>query len=144
MAQCHPNMNHRNMSQINEILTWRPANNTHEDEARRSPSRFTGQSWRQDSTWHAPGYPHGMGGLMYKADQGCLQSSMMAQWILHQYIHQYLLHYQVRDHPFKASACSRGEGVKNLPNLVTDSTKKIPMVGVGGQGLKNCETLPTS
>ena len=38
----------------------------------------------------------------------------------------------VRDHPFKTSACSRGEGVKNLPNLPnlpTDSTKKLPTVG---------------
>ena len=34
-----------------------------------------------------------------------------------------------RDHPFKTSACSRGRGVKNLPNLPTDSTKKLPTVG---------------
>ena len=34
-----------------------------------------------------------------------------------------------RDHPFKTSACSRGGGVKNLPNLPTDSTNKLPMVG---------------
>ena len=37
--------------------------------------------------------------------------------------------YKVRDHPFKTSACSRGGGVKNLPNLPTDSTKKLPTVG---------------
>ena len=35
----------------------------------------------------------------------------------------------VWDHPFKTSACSRGGGVKNLPNLPTDSTKKLPTVG---------------
>ena len=35
----------------------------------------------------------------------------------------------VRDHPFKTSACLRGGGVKNLPNLPTDSTKKLPTVG---------------
>ena len=28
----------------------------------------------------------------------------------------------VRDHPFKTSACLRGGGVKNWPNLPTDST----------------------
>ena len=35
----------------------------------------------------------------------------------------------VWDHPFKTSACSRGGGVKNLPNLPTGSTKKIPTIG---------------
>ena len=35
----------------------------------------------------------------------------------------------IRDHPFKTSACSRGGGVKNLSNLPTDSTKKLPTVG---------------
>ena len=35
----------------------------------------------------------------------------------------------IKDHPFKTSACSRGGGVKNLPNLPTDSTKKLPTVG---------------
>ena len=30
------------------------------------------------------------------------------------------------DHPFKMSAFFRGEGVKNLPNLLTDSTKTLP------------------
>ena len=39
------------------------------------------------------------------------------------------LNWLVRDHPFKTSACSRGGGVKNLPNLPTDSTKKLPTVG---------------
>ena len=34
-----------------------------------------------------------------------------------------------RDHPIKTSACLRGGGVKNLPNLQTDSTKKLPTVG---------------
>ena len=38
-------------------------------------------------------------------------------------------HFLLRDHPFKTSACSRGEGVKNLPNLPTDSSKKLPTVG---------------
>ena len=39
--------------------------------------------------------------------------------------------YFVRDHPFKMSACSRGGGVKTLPNLPMDSmyTKKLPTVG---------------
>ena len=36
---------------------------------------------------------------------------------------------RLRDHPFKTSACFRGGGVKNLPNLPTDSTKKLPKVG---------------
>ena len=35
----------------------------------------------------------------------------------------------LRDHPFKTSASFRGGGVKNLPNLPTDSTKKLPTVG---------------
>ena len=35
----------------------------------------------------------------------------------------------IRDHPFKTSVCSRGGGVKNLPNLPMDSTKKLPTVG---------------
>ena len=37
--------------------------------------------------------------------------------------------YSLRDHPLKTSACLRGGGVKNLPNLPTDSTKKLPTVG---------------
>ena len=40
-----------------------------------------------------------------------------------------------RDHPFKTSACLRGGGVKNLPNLPTDSTKKT--VDGRGVGVKN-------
>ena len=48
----------------------------------------------------------------------------------------------LRDHPFKTSACLRGEGVKNLSNLPTHSTKKL--LTVGGQGSKICENLPTS
>ena len=48
----------------------------------------------------------------------------------------------LRDHTFKTSACSRGGGVKNLPNLPTDSTKK--QATVGGWGSKKCENLPTS
>ena len=39
----------------------------------------------------------------------------------------------LRDHPFKTSACLRGVGVKNLPNLPTDSSKKLPTVGGRGQ-----------
>ena len=35
----------------------------------------------------------------------------------------------IRDHPFKTSAWFRGGGVKDLPNLPTDSTKKLPTVG---------------
>ena len=35
----------------------------------------------------------------------------------------------IRNHPFKTSACFRGGGVKNWPNLPTDSTKKLPTVG---------------
>ena len=34
-----------------------------------------------------------------------------------------------RDHPFKTSTLLRGGGVKNLPNLPTDSSKKLPTVG---------------
>ena len=33
------------------------------------------------------------------------------------------------DHPLKTLACLGGEGVKNLPNLPTDSNKKLPTVG---------------
>ena len=36
----------------------------------------------------------------------------------------------LRDHSLKTSACLRGGGVKNLPNLPTDSTKKLPTIGV--------------
>ena len=35
-----------------------------------------------------------------------------------------LLEVAQRYYPFKTSACLRGGGVKNLPNLPTDSTKK--------------------
>ena len=38
---------------------------------------------------------------------------------------------QIRDHPFKTLACFRGGGVKRLPNLRKDSTKKLPTVGDG-------------
>jgi hypothetical protein len=34
----------------------------------------------------------------------------------------------IGDHPFKTSAFFRGGGVKNLPNLPTDSSKKLPTV----------------
>ena len=47
----------------------------------------------------------------------------------HQIMNIFLMRFCVRDHPFKTSACSRGGGVKNLPNLPTDSTKKLPTVG---------------
>ena len=40
-----------------------------------------------------------------------------------------MISFVLRDHPFKTSACSRGGGVKNLPNLPTDSTKKLLTVG---------------
>ena len=36
---------------------------------------------------------------------------------------------QLRDHPFKTSAFFRGGGVKIVPNLATDSSKKLPTVG---------------
>ena len=36
---------------------------------------------------------------------------------------------EVRDHPFKTSPFFRGRGVKNWPNLPTDSSKKLPTVG---------------
>ena len=52
------------------------------------------------------------------------------------------MHFTLRDHPFKTSACSRGGGVKNLPNLPTDSTKKLPtVVGRGQKSVKNCRRL---
>ena len=48
----------------------------------------------------------------------------------------------LRDHPFKPSACLRGRGVKNLPNLQTGSTKKLPTIGGRGQkSVKNCRRL---
>ena len=34
-----------------------------------------------------------------------------------------------RDHPFKTSAFLMGGGVKNLPNLPTDSSKNLATVG---------------
>ena len=43
--------------------------------------------------------------------------------------HNNLLHESIRDHPFK------GGGVKNLPNLPTDSSKKL--LTVGGRGRKS-------
>ena len=39
----------------------------------------------------------------------------------------------LRDHPFKTSAHLRGGGVKNWPNLPTDSSKKLPTEGGRGQ-----------
>ena len=41
--------------------------------------------------------------------------------------------HRIRDHPFKTSACLRGGGVKNWPNLPTDSSKKLPTEGGRGQ-----------
>ena len=41
----------------------------------------------------------------------------------------------IRDQTFKTSACSRGGGVKNWPNLPTDSSKKMPTYGDRGQKL---------
>ena len=38
-----------------------------------------------------------------------------------------------RYHPFKTSVFFRGGGVKNLPNLPTDSSEKLPTVGGSGQ-----------
>ena len=49
--------------------------------------------------------------------------------------------YNTGDHPFKTSAFFRGEGVKNLPNLPTDSSKKLP---TEGSRVKNRENLLTS
>ena len=37
--------------------------------------------------------------------------------------------FDLRDHSFKTSACLRGGGVKNWPNLPTDSSKKLPTEG---------------
>ena len=38
-------------------------------------------------------------------------------------------HFSLRDHPLKTSSFFRGVGVKNLPNLPTDSSKKMPTEG---------------
>ena len=43
--------------------------------------------------------------------------------------------WNIWDHPFKTSAICRGGGVKNWPNLPTDSSKKLPTEG-GGEGSK--------
>ena len=43
----------------------------------------------------------------------------------------------LRDHPFKTSVFFRGRGVKNLPNLPTDSSKKT--ANGRGIGVKNRE-----
>ena len=40
-----------------------------------------------------------------------------------------VVQFSKRDHPFKTSALLRGGGVKNLPFLPTDSSKKLPTVG---------------
>ena len=40
---------------------------------------------------------------------------------------------RIRDHPLKTSACLRGGGVKNLPNLPMESSKKLPTEGGRGQ-----------
>ena len=48
----------------------------------------------------------------------------------------------IGDHRFKTSAFFRGEGVKNLPNLPKDSSKKLQTGR--GVGVKNRENLPTS
>ena len=47
-----------------------------------------------------------------------------------------------KDRPFKTSAFFRGGGVKNLPNLPTDSRIKLPTVR--GEGSKIAKNLPTS
>ena len=45
--------------------------------------------------------------------------------------------FTLRDHPFKTSAFLMAGTVKNLPNLLMDSSKKLPTVG--GVGVKNRE-----
>ena len=45
------------------------------------------------------------------------------------FIKQICFEEALRDHPFRTSAFFRGGGVKNLPNLPTDSSKKLPTVG---------------
>ena len=49
--------------------------------------------------------------------------------------------FSIGDHPFKTSTFFKGGGVKNSPNLPTDSTKKLPIMKV--VGVKNRENLPT-
>ena len=46
---------------------------------------------------------------------------------------QYIFRSFHRDHPFKTSAICRGGGVKNLPNLLMDSSKKKTPTGGRGQ-----------
>ena len=48
-----------------------------------------------------------------------------------------MISFVLRDHPFKTSACSRGGGVKNLPNLPMDSTIKVKSADGRGVGVKN-------
>ena len=48
---------------------------------------------------------------------------------------------KLSDHPFLTLAFFRGGGVKKLPNLTTDSSKKMPTERGRGQNRKN---LPTS
>ena len=53
-----------------------------------------------------------------------------------------MTNFYLRYHPFKMSACSRGGGVKNLPNLPTDSTKKCQQQGGRDQKfVKICRRL---
>ena len=49
------------------------------------------------------------------------------------FILQSFLKYYVRDHSFRTSPFLRGGGVKNWPNLPTDSSKKLPTQGGRGQ-----------
>ena len=44
-------------------------------------------------------------------------------------LRRFRLGHYTRDLPFETTVCFRGGGVKNLPNLPTDSTIKLPTVG---------------
>ena len=57
----------------------------------------------------------------------------------HEFEPYFFLDIVIRDHPFKTSAFFRVVGVKNLPNLPTDSSKKT--ADSKGVGIKN---FPTS
>jgi hypothetical protein len=52
--------------------------------------------------------------------------NIRVKWVVEYKIY---LHFIAWDYPFKTSAFFRGGGVKNLPNLPTDSCKKLPTDG---------------
>ena len=74
-------------------------------------------------------------GLRWKRLKNCkYQYEFELYWqSIQQYLKSAVHTFLQRDHPFKTSAFFRGRGVKNWPNLPTDSSKKLPTGGGRGQ-----------